>query len=153
MGKLPRFVVLWAAALLAQDPAAPQKSYVLGGGDVPSKPDPAGVRAILERVRARPEDTVFVGDSLVDARTAEAAGVAASERASPSRIISVCSSAGAGAPIAGGAGRCGFWNSGRSQRITPRRSSSARRALSVTRRCSQSPKQRAQAELFVRFVP
>ncbi len=48
---------------------------VVGGGETPPKPDPAGVRAILERVGARPEDAIFVGDSLVDLATARNAGL------------------------------------------------------------------------------
>jgi phosphoglycolate phosphatase len=51
-------------------------AVVIGGGEAPSKPDPAGVRTILERVGARPQDAVFVGDSLVDLATARNAGVA-----------------------------------------------------------------------------
>ncbi len=50
-------------------------AVVLGGGEAPSKPDPAGVRTILERVGASAADTVFVGDSLVDLATARNAGV------------------------------------------------------------------------------
>lgn len=50
-------------------------AVVLGGDEAPRKPDPAGVRLILDRVGASPEETVFVGDSLVDLATARAAGV------------------------------------------------------------------------------
>lgn len=51
-------------------------AVVLGGDEAPRKPDPAGVRLIQQRVGAAPEETVFVGDSLVDLATARAAGVA-----------------------------------------------------------------------------
>jgi phosphoglycolate phosphatase len=51
-------------------------AVVLGGGEAPPKPDPAGALAILERVGARPEEAVFVGDSLVDLATARNAGLA-----------------------------------------------------------------------------
>lgn len=51
-------------------------ALVVGGGEAPPKPDPGGVHVILERLGARPEDTVFVGDSLVDAATARNAGLA-----------------------------------------------------------------------------
>lgn len=50
-------------------------AVVVGGGDVPAKPDPAGVLAILARVGATPEDSVFIGDSVLDAATARNAGV------------------------------------------------------------------------------
>ncbi len=50
-------------------------SAVSGGGDAPPKPDPAGARALLARLGARPEDAVLVGDSPVDAATARNAGM------------------------------------------------------------------------------
>ncbi len=50
-------------------------AVVLGGGEAPAKPDAAGVRTILARVGAAPEDAVFVGDSLVDVQTARNAGL------------------------------------------------------------------------------
>lgn len=49
---------------------------VVGGDEVPRKPDPTGVLEIMARVGAAPRDTVFVGDSRVDVATARAAGVA-----------------------------------------------------------------------------
>jgi len=51
-------------------------AVVLGGGEAPAKPDPAGVRAILDRTGAGPGEAVFVGDSPVDVATARNAGVA-----------------------------------------------------------------------------
>jgi phosphoglycolate phosphatase len=48
---------------------------VLGGDEAPRKPDPAGTLALMRRLGARREDTVFVGDSPIDVRTARAAGV------------------------------------------------------------------------------
>jgi len=48
---------------------------VVGGGEVPAKPDPAGVNAILARVGASREETVFIGDSAMDVATARNAGV------------------------------------------------------------------------------
>jgi phosphoglycolate phosphatase len=49
---------------------------IWGGGDVAGKkPDPAGLRALMRELGARPEETVLVGDSPVDVRTARAAGV------------------------------------------------------------------------------
>ena len=50
-------------------------ALVVGGDEAARKPDPAGVRLIQTRVGATPEETVFVGDSLVDLATARAAGV------------------------------------------------------------------------------
>jgi phosphoglycolate phosphatase len=49
---------------------------VLGGGDVPPKPGPAGVRTILARLGVAEADAVLVGDSAVDAATARNAGIA-----------------------------------------------------------------------------
>ncbi len=54
---------------------APRFFAVVGGGDAPAKPDPAGARALLARAGVRPEDAVLVGDSPVDAQTARAAGM------------------------------------------------------------------------------
>jgi phosphoglycolate phosphatase len=48
---------------------------VVGGGDAPAKPDPAGVLELLGRLGARAEDAVLVGDSPVDAATARNAGI------------------------------------------------------------------------------
>lgn len=49
---------------------------VIGGDDVKNpKPDPEGMKLLLERLGMRPEEILYIGDSLVDARTAEAAGV------------------------------------------------------------------------------
>ena len=42
---------------------------------VKRKPSPDGVYAIMERLSAKAEETVFIGDSEVDIRTAENAGV------------------------------------------------------------------------------
>jgi phosphoglycolate phosphatase len=50
---------------------------IWGGGDVPAKkPDPAGLLALAAALGARPDETVLVGDSAVDVRTARAADVA-----------------------------------------------------------------------------
>ncbi len=54
---------------------APLFADVVGGGDAPPKPDPAGARAILARAGVRPEDAVLIGDSLLDAATARNAGM------------------------------------------------------------------------------
>ena len=51
---------------------------IYGGGDVPGrKPDPAGLRRLLEETSTPPGDALMVGDSGVDIRTARNAGVAA----------------------------------------------------------------------------
>jgi len=44
------------------------------GPDTPHKPDPAGVREILRVLGAKPEETLFVGDSALDMKTALAVG-------------------------------------------------------------------------------
>ena len=49
---------------------------ICGAGDVPAKkPDPAGLRMILEETGISPEAAVLVGDSAIDVRTGRAAGV------------------------------------------------------------------------------
>jgi phosphoglycolate phosphatase len=50
-------------------------AIVTGGDDAPRKPSPAGTLAIMRRLGARARDTVFIGDSPTDVRTARAAGV------------------------------------------------------------------------------
>lgn len=48
---------------------------VLGGdGPFPRKPDPSGLRSLLESTSTPPESAVLVGDSMIDCRTARAAG-------------------------------------------------------------------------------
>jgi phosphoglycolate phosphatase len=53
----------------------PRFAAVLGGDEAPRKPDPAGTLALVARLGGRPADAVFIGDSLIDARTAAAAGI------------------------------------------------------------------------------
>ena len=43
---------------------------------VPVKPDPAGIAGVLQELGAKPEETLFVGDSNVDIRTAKNGGLA-----------------------------------------------------------------------------
>jgi phosphoglycolate phosphatase len=50
---------------------------VLGAGDVPRKPDPAGLLSLLGELRAEPGRAWMVGDSATDVRTARAAAVRA----------------------------------------------------------------------------
>lgn len=57
LGVLPRFV------------------DVVGGDEAARKPDPSGLLGICVRAGVSPEDTVLIGDSLVDRSTAVAAGV------------------------------------------------------------------------------
>lgn len=42
---------------------------------VPVKPDPEGIRAVMETLRADPESSLFVGDSSVDVRTGHNGGM------------------------------------------------------------------------------
>ena len=44
---------------------------------VPVKPDPAGIRHIMEELKAAPQTTLFVGDSSVDIQTGHNAGLKA----------------------------------------------------------------------------
>lgn len=48
---------------------------VIGGDDAPRKPDPTGVRELMDAAGAGPEETFLVGDSLVDLETAASAGI------------------------------------------------------------------------------
>jgi len=48
---------------------------IYGGDSFPlKKPDPMGLRAIMEEAGARPEETLMIGDSKVDVQTARNAG-------------------------------------------------------------------------------
>ena len=50
---------------------------MVGGDTLPTKkPDPSGVQQLMRQHQARAGYTVFVGDSVVDAQTARAAGIA-----------------------------------------------------------------------------
>lgn len=46
-----------------------------GGSEAPKKPDPTGVEMIIQKNRVDAEHTLFIGDSSVDAQTAQNAGV------------------------------------------------------------------------------
>lgn len=52
-------------------------SVVIGEGEgIPKKPDPAGCFRAMEALGASPEETLYIGDSDVDAQTARNAGLA-----------------------------------------------------------------------------
>jgi phosphoglycolate phosphatase len=65
-----------ARKILAGLGVAGRFAAIVGGDEAPRKPDPTGTLEIMARVGAGPSDTLFVGDSRVDAATARAAGVA-----------------------------------------------------------------------------
>jgi phosphoglycolate phosphatase len=49
--------------------------HIYGGNSFPvKKPDPFGLRSLMEETGARPEETVMIGDSQVDVETARNAG-------------------------------------------------------------------------------
>jgi phosphoglycolate phosphatase len=49
--------------------------HIYGGNSFPTKkPDPAGLRSLIEETGARPDETIMIGDSLVDILTARNAG-------------------------------------------------------------------------------
>lgn len=53
-----------------------QFEIILGqSNDIPRKPDPAGALYIAEKLKLKPEEVLFVGDSGVDANTAKNAGM------------------------------------------------------------------------------
>jgi len=75
-------------AVLTNKPVRPAKGICAGlgladyflhiyGGDsfATKKPDPEGLRALMNEIGARPEETVMVGDSKVDVQVARNAGV------------------------------------------------------------------------------
>lgn len=64
------------AILAGLDLAAyfPPESVLGGDGPFPRKPDPAGLRHLAAGVGVSPDEALFVGDSLIDWRTARAAG-------------------------------------------------------------------------------
>jgi phosphoglycolate phosphatase len=50
-------------------------AIIAGDTQYPKKPDPASLRALMERSGAAPGETVFIGDSPVDVETGRRAGV------------------------------------------------------------------------------
>lgn len=46
-----------------------------GGSRYPKKPDPAAARSVMERCQVGPEETLLIGDSLIDLETGRNAGV------------------------------------------------------------------------------
>ncbi len=50
-------------------------AIIAGGSAYPKKPDPAAVRALMQRVQATAEETLLIGDSPVDVDTGRRAGV------------------------------------------------------------------------------
>jgi len=65
-----------ARRLLDEFALAPYFTWVIGGdSEFPRKPDPASVRHLMREADASPEDTLFVGDSMIDVLTARGAGV------------------------------------------------------------------------------
>jgi phosphoglycolate phosphatase len=74
-------------AVLTNKPLAPSEKVLAGlgmrelfddvigsDGEFPRKPDPAGLRALMERAGATPGRTLMVGDSRIDYETAKGAG-------------------------------------------------------------------------------
>jgi phosphoglycolate phosphatase len=50
--------------------------WVIGGDtDLPRKPDPGGLRHLMAAAKTRADDTIMVGDSAIDLRTARAARI------------------------------------------------------------------------------
>jgi len=48
---------------------------LVGGDEAPRKPDPRGTLELVARLGGTPADALFIGDSLIDAETAAAAGI------------------------------------------------------------------------------
>lgn len=64
-----------ARTILAGLGLLPRFREVVGGGEAPRKPDPAGLLGLLARAGAAPAASVLIGDSPVDVATGRAAGV------------------------------------------------------------------------------
>ncbi len=77
-----------AMAVLTNKPVGPARGiceglgmaryflHIYGGDSFPTKkPDPLGLCSLMEETGARPEETVMIGDSMVDVLTARNAGV------------------------------------------------------------------------------
>ncbi|MFH1567219.1 MAG: HAD-IA family hydrolase [Gemmatimonadota bacterium] len=63
-------------AILARDGLAGAFDVIVGGEDVPvHKPDPTGLLRAVDRLGSGPSTAVYIGDSTVDAETAQRAGV------------------------------------------------------------------------------
>jgi phosphoglycolate phosphatase len=63
-------------AILARDGLRGAFDVIIGGEDVAEhKPDPTGLLAAIERLGGVPESALYVGDSVIDAETAERAGM------------------------------------------------------------------------------
>lgn len=88
-GMLDEVATMATLALLTNKPLAPTRqlveafgwsahfSRIIGGdGDVPRKPNSAGLRELMTGAHAGPESTMLVGDSMVDVETAWNAGTA-----------------------------------------------------------------------------
>ena len=61
--------------LVRLDVARHFMAIVAGGSGYPKKPDPAGMLALMDREGVRPEETLFIGDSVIDIETGRKAGV------------------------------------------------------------------------------
>ena len=81
-GRQPR-----AMAVLTNKPVRPARGiceglglanyflHIYGGNSFPTKkPDPAGLRSLMEETGSSPEETVMIGDSMIDIQTARNAG-------------------------------------------------------------------------------
>jgi phosphoglycolate phosphatase len=76
MAVLSNKPVIPSRAIVAALGLGPFFSRIYGGNSFPTKkPDPEGVRTLLEEHEARPDEAVIVGDSHVDIRTGRNAGV------------------------------------------------------------------------------
>jgi phosphoglycolate phosphatase len=63
-------------SVLARDQLLSHFDVIIGGEDVPRhKPEPDGLLLALERLGLTPSDSIYVGDSTVDAETARRAGI------------------------------------------------------------------------------
>ena len=50
---------------------------IIGGEDVSiAKPSPEGCLKAMEQLHTNPENTIYIGDSMIDAKTAQNAGIA-----------------------------------------------------------------------------
>ena len=61
--------------ILAKENLVDTFPVIIGGGDAAYKPNPEGLQMAIARTNSNPENCLYVGDSVTDAKTARRAGI------------------------------------------------------------------------------